>query len=244
MASLRELHAQLVALREAGKSAKVSFYYPKDPTGQDLRLLSGYIAVDQGQRCYLSLQGLPPLEALALIPSLPFSRVASLPALRFDGTAEGHLAVPIDEVLDALDPARTPPPQRAAAVEAAPAVAPPVAAVPAVPAVPVVTFDEYGFPKHVADDVEAPAATHAEAKAPRAFYSHVAMQADAVALLETLYGLGAAKKVEEFVFNSPPHQHPAEFLGKCVKQAAMMIGPKKAAQMFAPIYDKAGLPKP
>ncbi len=238
MASLRELHALLASLGQSGKSAKVSFYYPKDPTGQDLRLLSGHIAVDQGQRCYISVQGLPPEEALALIPSLPFSRVASLPALRFDGSVEGHLPLAIDDVLAALDPARMPPAQAPAAVAQSVAVAQPAAEPPAI------TFDEFGIPRPAADAADAHPEVQAEAKSPRAFYSHVAMQADAIELLETLYGLGAAKKVEEFVFHSPPHQHPAEFLGKCVKQAAMMIGQRKAAQMFAPIYDKAGLSPP
>jgi hypothetical protein len=70
------------------------------------------------------------------------------------------------------------------------------------------------------------------------------MRADVIALLETLFGLGATKKVDEFALESPPHQRPAEFLEKCMKQAAMMIGNRKAAQMFASVYGKAGLPAP
>jgi hypothetical protein len=227
MGSLHELHAQLTALRDAGKSAKVSFYYPKDPSGEDPRMLSGHIAVDQGARCYVSLQGLPADEALALIPSLPFSRVASLPALRFGASAENDVAVPIDEVLTALEPRRKP------ALPAAEAGTRPASG-------PAGTADARPTPTGGVT----PAPERGEASAPRAFYSHVAMRADAVALLETLFGLGAARKVDEFALDSPPHQRPGEFLGKCMKQAAMMIGHRKAAQMFAPIYGKAGLPLP
>jgi hypothetical protein len=70
------------------------------------------------------------------------------------------------------------------------------------------------------------------------FYSHLAMQKDALGLLEPLFGTGAAKKVDEFARQSPPHQYPADFLGKCRQQAAMMLGAKKAEELFQPIFDR------
>jgi len=81
--------------------------------------------------------------------------------------------------------------------------------------------------------VEASAVTQ-----PHIFYSHVAMQSDATRLLESLYGSGAAKRVEEIALTLPPHQYPTEFLDKCKLHASMMLGPKKADDMFRPIYDK------
>jgi hypothetical protein len=81
-------------------------------------------------------------------------------------------------------------------------------------------------------------ATHAARPAAHVFYSHLAMQKDVLALLEPLFGTGAAKKVEEFARQSPPHQYAADFLGKCRQQAAMMVGEKKAAELFQPIYDR------
>jgi hypothetical protein len=83
-----------------------------------------------------------------------------------------------------------------------------------------------------------PAVEVATAKQPHVFYSHLALQKDALELLESLFGVGAHKKVEEFARTSPPHQHPAEFLGKCRQHAAMMVGGKKAEELFKPIFDK------
>ncbi|MEO6173277.1 MAG: hypothetical protein ABIP02_09180 [Arenimonas sp.] len=73
---------------------------------------------------------------------------------------------------------------------------------------------------------------------PHVFYSHVAMKQDVTQLLETLYGSSAAKKVDEVAFDSPPHQYPTQFLDKCKQHASMMLGPKKADELFKPIYDK------
>ena len=83
----------------------------------------------------------------------------------------------------------------------------------------------------------APAAPVAP-KPAQAFYSHVAMRNDAVALLEPLFGVGAEKKVDEFARKSPPHQYPLDFLGKCKQHAAMMVGMRKADELFQPIYDR------
>ncbi len=95
---MRELHAQPASLRAAGKSAKPGACHPTHPIGQNLRLRSGGVAVDPGQRSKPGQQGLPPLAALASISRLALSRVASLPALRSDGTAEGDIALAIDAV--------------------------------------------------------------------------------------------------------------------------------------------------
>ena len=72
----------------------------------------------------------------------------------------------------------------------------------------------------------------------RVFYSHISMLQDVTQLLETLYGSSAAKKVEEIALISPPHQYPDDFLNKCKLHATMMLGPKKANEIFQPIYDK------
>lgn len=89
-------------------------------------------------------------------------------------------------------------------------------------------------PPHI---VEAPHSSEPAAKA-HVFYSHVAMQQDVTQILETLYGSSAVKKVEEVALKSPPHQFPADFLDKCKAHASMMLGPKKADELFKPIYDK------
>ncbi|MGH8109128.1 MAG: hypothetical protein ACREO1_10500 [Arenimonas sp.] len=84
----------------------------------------------------------------------------------------------------------------------------------------------------------APAGAQPEPHKTHVFYSHVAMQQDVTQLLEKLYGSGAAKKVEEIAFASPPHQFPVDFVDKCKQHASMMLGAKKADELFKPIYDK------
>ena len=84
----------------------------------------------------------------------------------------------------------------------------------------------------------APAPTAAAPKPAHIFYSHLSMQADALALLEPLFGVGAEHKMEEFAKLSPPMQHPRDFLERCRQHAAMMLGPRKAEELFQPIFDK------
>jgi len=78
----------------------------------------------------------------------------------------------------------------------------------------------------------------AKASEPHVFYSHVAMQQDVTNLLESLYGSSAQKRVEEIALTSPPHQYPTDFLNKCKLHASLMLGPKKADEMFKAIYEK------
>ena len=111
-------------------------------------------------------------------------------------------------VMDRLDPRKRPAPAPAAPVAVAPA------------------------PSPVAPPAAAPA------KPAHIFYSHLSMQADALALLEPLFGVGAERKMEEFAKLSPPMQQPREFLDRCRQHAAMMLGPRKAEELFQPIFDK------
>lgn len=69
-------------------------------------------------------------------------------------------------------------------------------------------------------------------------YSDVALQDDAVSLLEPLFGVGAARKVEEFAKQSPPARQPREFIDRCRQHAAMMLGPKKAEELFGALYGR------
>ena len=84
-------------------------------------------------------------------------------------------------------------------------------------------------------------ATVAAARSPHVFYSHLSMQRDVLDLLQPLFGVGAQKKIEEFAQVSPPINHPADFLDKCRQHAAMMLGPRKAEELFKPIFEKLSL---
>lgn len=90
-------------------------------------------------------------------------------------------------------------------------------------------------PEPVFEQVHAETTAHVQ---PHVFYSHVTMQQDAIDLLESLYGDGATKRVEEIALALPPHQYPIEFLNKCKLHASMMLGPKKADEIFQSIYNK------
>lgn len=200
MADLQDLHLALQLLAAAGKTAKVSFYH----VGDDGKLHSGSIAVEQGQVCHVNFQQMPALEALAAITRLKFAKVSSLPAVTVEISSQ---PLPMARVLELLDPRHLPAPVVAAA---------PVARV----------------------ETVAVAAPVAPAKPAHVFYSHLSMQSDAQAVLEPLFGVAAEKKIEEFARLSPPMQHPQEFLERCRQHAAMMVGPKKADELFKPIYDR------
>ncbi|MBP8097865.1 MAG: hypothetical protein KAY03_00970 [Arenimonas sp.] len=204
MADLRELHAAVASLAQSGKTAKVSFYYTR---ADDLGMHSGSISVESGADCYLSFEQLPAEEALEAMVGLALAKVATLPSMSINHVGD---AVPMEVVLERLDPGKRPAP--------APA---PVATEP-MPA--------------VATKVEV-----AAAKAPHVFYSHLSMQRDVLDLLQPLFGVGAQKKIEEFAQVSPPINHPADFLDKCRQHAAMMLGPRKAEELFKPLFDKLSL---
>lgn len=201
MAELRDLHTALNLLAASGKTAKVSFYY----VGDEGKLQSGSIAVEQGQHCHVSFRGLDGEEALEAIPTLQFAKVSSLPAVTVE---HGLHPLPMALLLDRLDPRHRPAPP-AAPPPSTPAATPPPAVAEPAPA----------KPAHV-------------------FYSHLALQADALSLLEPLFGVAAERKLEEFARLSPPMQHPREFLDRCRQQAAMMLGARKAEELFQPIFDK------
>ena len=177
----------------------------------DLKMLSGAITVSNGQDCSISFQQLPPLEALEQIARLKFAKVTTLPTMVADAASD---LVPLAMAIDRLDPAHqtvsAPPEQAPAADIVAAAASLPAASVPA---------------------------NAAEAK-PHVFYSHLAMQKDATDLLTPLFGVGAAKKIEDIAKHTSPVHHPGEFLDKCRQQAAMMLGAKKAEALFQPLFDK------
>lgn len=216
MASLAELHAALVALGQGGKTAKLYFYYT-DP--DEMRQQSGFLFVDRGQFCYVSMAGLDADAALARIPRLMLSKVASLPAMQVDPALAGTPPFPLSSVVERLDPARqpTPEPEPEPAPAPAPAAAPVFEAPAAAPA--------------------APAASAAPSE-PHVFYSHMALQKDVLAILEGIYGIGVAKKLESIANTTPPHQYPMEFVAKCRQHAAVMLGDRKAAELFQAIEEK------
>lgn len=177
----------------------------------DLKMHSGSISVDSGARCRISHLDLPADEALEAIAALNLAKVATLPAVSVGDSGDSGDSVPIGVVLDRLDPDKRLPPAPAS-VTAAPAEA--------------------------TSDIDV---TVAAARAPHVFYSHLSMQRDVLDLLQPLFGVGAQKKIEEFAQVSPPINHPADFLDKCRQHAAMMLGPRKAEELFKPIFEKLSL---
>lgn len=215
MASLAELHAALVALAQGGKTAKLYFYFTEPG---EMRQQSGFLFVDRGQSCYVSLAGLEPDAALARIPRLALSKVASLPAMQVDPAIAATPAFALADVIDRLDPSRQPEPEPAPPPKVEPAPMPAAAeASPPPPAAPVAA---------------------AEAAETHVFYSHMALQKDVLEVLEGIYGIGVTKKLESIANTTPPHQYPAEFVAKCRQHAAVMLGDRKAAELFRAIEEK------
>lgn len=217
MASLAELHAALVALAQGGKTAKLYFYFTEPG---EMRQQSGFLFVDRGQACYVSLAGLDSEAALDRIPRLALSKVASLPAMQVDPAIAATPAFALASVIDRLDPSRQPEPEPAPLPKPEPASTPPVPA--------------------VADVLPPPSEPDAPVQAaePHVFYSHVALQKDVLVVLEGIYGIGVAKKLESIANTTPPHQYPAEFVAKCRQHAAVMLGDRKAAELFRAIEEK------
>ncbi len=209
MTDLKELHAALESIRQNRKSAKLFFYFlGKD----DAQMQSGFFSISEGASCCISYLNKPNDIALNEIPHLNLTKVMSLPATLMDLSNQAFPACELEEVIDRLDPAKH------------------------VKTIPVIAAEPEPPQEHAVSEalpVEASAVTQ-----PHVFYSHVAMQNDVTRLLESLYGSGAAKRVEEIALTLPPHQYPTEFLDKCKLHASMMLGPKKADDMFKPIYDK------
>jgi hypothetical protein len=219
MALLAELHAALVALGQGGKTAKLYFYFTEPG---EMRQQSGHLFVDRGKTCYVSLAGMDADTALARIPRLALSKVASLPAVQVDAATAATPAFSLSSVVERLDPARQPrlAPVPAPAPEPA---APPVAAVAPAPAA--------VAPASPAEEAPASGGAHV-------FYSHMALQKEALAVLEGIYGIGVAKKLESIANTTPPHQYPREFVAKCRQHAAVMLGDRKAAELFRAIEEK------
>jgi hypothetical protein len=231
MASLAELHAALVALGQGGKTAKLYFYYTEPG---EMRQHSGFLFVDRGHTCYVSMGGLDADTALARLPRLAFSKVAWLPAIQLDPAMAATPAFSLASVVERLDPARQP--RLAPVVEPVPAPAPSEAFEP--------SRAEFApeFAAIFASEPEpvAPPAAPARAQGGEAhvFYSHMALQKDALAVLEGIYGLGVGKKLQSIANTTPPHQYPMEFVAKCRQHAAVMLGDRKAGELFRSIEEK------
>jgi hypothetical protein len=233
MASLAELHAALVALEQGGRTAKLYFYFTEPG---ELRQRSGFFFIDKGRSCHLSLEGMDPDSALARVPRLAFSKVAWLPALQLDAALAGTHPFSVSSVIERLDPARQPrleplpvPEAKAEAsfddeYEAAPASEP--------------AAQQSWYSGFDSDDAGQPEAEPEAPKQAHVFYSHLALQRDSLAVLEAIYGLGVSKKMASIANTTPPHQYPAQFVAKCREHAAMMLGDKKARELFKAIEDK------
>jgi hypothetical protein len=66
----------------------------------------------------------------------------------------------------------------------------------------------------------------------------IELRGEALKLLEPLFGVGAARKIEEFARAHPPADRPQEFLLQCQQHVAVMLGAGKAEALFRPLYDR------
>ena len=176
--------------------------------GEDgVAMRNGGILVDAGRQAYLDHQGLPAAQAVDAIMGLKLIKIASLQMSEVR-PAPGQQAVALQDLIAYLD-APAPPTPAAAPPPPSPAPAAP-AAVPDPP--PTATTEREALPS-------------------------IDVKAEALRLLEPLFGVSAIRKVDEFAIAHPPMQHPYEFLLLCQKHTAIMLGAPKAEALFRPLYD-------
>ncbi|MFD0725461.1 hypothetical protein [Lysobacter brunescens] len=66
----------------------------------------------------------------------------------------------------------------------------------------------------------------------------IELRSEALKLLEPLFGVGAARKVDDFARLHPPAERPQEFLLQCQQHVSVMLGASKAEALFRPLYDR------
>ena len=210
MADLQGLCDTLQALADSGESAKVSYYY----VGEDgVALRNGAIFVDHGVRAHID-HGQPNASAsIAAIAALKLVKVAALKMSEV--RPAGHMAsVDLAQLIaDFREHIR-----RAAVATPPPAAAPPPA------------------PARAPEPVASPGSTAqfvAILAAPG-----IELRSEALKLLEPLFGVGAARKIDDFARIHPPAERPHEFLLQCQQHVSVMLGAGKAEALFRPLYDR------
>jgi hypothetical protein len=208
MADLQELCNTLQALADRGESAKVSYYYVDD---DGVALRNGAILVDHGVRAHIDHRQLDASASIDAIAALKLVKVAALQMSEVHPAphmASIDLAQLIADLRERLRRAAAPRPS-----------APPAAAPAPVP-------DAVPDPGSTAQFVAILAAPGIE------------LRSEALKLLEPLFGVGAARKIEEFARAHPPADRPQEFLLQCQQHVAVMLGAGKAEALFRPLYDR------
>lgn len=209
MADLQDLCDTLQTLADSGESAKVSYYY----VGEDgVALRNGAILVDHGVRAHIDHGQLDASAAVAAIASTKLVKVASLQMSEVRPAphmASVDLAQLIADLRERLRRAAAPPPP--AAVPAPAPTAPPEPAL---------------DPGSTAQFVAILAAPGIE------------LRSEALKLLEPLFGVSAARKIDEFARTHPPAERPQEFLLQCQQHVSVMLGAGKAEALFRPLYDR------
>lgn len=66
----------------------------------------------------------------------------------------------------------------------------------------------------------------------------IELRSEALKLLEPLFGVGAARKIDDFARIHPPAERPHEFLLQCQQHVSVMLGAGKAEALFRPLYDR------
>ncbi|MFZ5635695.1 MAG: hypothetical protein ACOY82_03815 [Pseudomonadota bacterium] len=171
-------------------------------------LRTGSILVDRGVRAHVVHAGMPPAQAIEAILGLKLVKVASLQMSSIQ-PPPGSDAVGLGDLISALGQVVAPTRAAAAATSAASA------------------------PAESSRAAQAPTAT-TEAPALPA----IDVKAEALRLMEPLFGIGAVRKIDEFAIAHPPTQHPYEFLLLCQKHTGIMLGGPKAEALFRPLYDQ------
>lgn len=183
-------------------------YYYVGDDGVALR--NGAILVDHGVRAHIDHGASDAAASIAAIATLKLVKVASLQMSEVRPAP--HMAsVDLAQLIAEFNAHI----RRAAVAPPAPAPAPVPAPRPAEPA-----------PGSTAQFVAILAAPSIE------------LRSEALKLLEPLFGVGAARKVDDFARLHPPAERPQEFLLQCQQHVSVMLGASKAEALFRPLYDR------
>lgn len=211
MADLQGLCDTLQSLADSGASAKVSYYYVGD---DGVALRNGAILVDHGVRAHIDHGASDAAASIAAIATLKLVKVASLqmsevrPAPHMASVDLAQLIAEFNANI-----------RRAAVAPPAPVPTPVPTPVPA-------PRPAESAPGSTAQFVAILAAPGIE------------LRSEALKLLEPLFGVGAARKIDDFARIHPPAERPHEFLLQCQQHVSVMLGAGKAEALFRPLYDR------
>lgn len=215
MASLLDVKSLLEKAASDGIDIRVTIYFSNE---NDITVHSGHIFASSQGMCRVDYRQLPTPQALSAISRLRLLKVAAL-EMPLPATAPDMDWLPLSDFLALLEIAKnehgtagTPRKERLNPPNASPS--------------------QPSF-------ADQPETEQAESDWDSSLDPGLLdLAKDAFLLLEPLFGVVTAKKIDEFAKACSPDSKPHEFLLLCQKHAGIMVGNSKSNAIFKPLYDR------